>query len=60
MHGLDHSITFSKILAIDLGKFNSVVCCYDPATTQHSFLTLQTTPQVNPGVTSRRKCKARR
>jgi transposase len=46
MHGLDHSITFSKILAIDLGKFNSVVCLYDPATTQHSFLTVQTTPQA--------------
>jgi hypothetical protein len=24
MHGLDHSITFSRIPALDLGKFNSV------------------------------------
>ena len=33
MHGLAHSITFNRIVAIDLGKFNSVVCLYDPATT---------------------------
>jgi hypothetical protein len=46
MHGLDHSITFTRILAIDLGKFNSVACCYDPATTDHSFLTLQTTRRI--------------
>jgi transposase len=46
MHGLPHSITFNRIVAIDLGKFNSVVCLYDPATTRHSFLTVQTTPQV--------------
>ena len=46
MHGLAHSIKFSRIVAIDLGKFNSVVCLYDPATTDHSFLTIQTTPQA--------------
>jgi len=46
MHGLAHSITFNRIVAIDLGKFNSVICLYDPATTQHSFLTVQTTPQA--------------
>jgi transposase len=46
MHRLDHSITFSRILAIDLGKFNSVVCLYDPATATHSFVTIQTTPQA--------------
>jgi len=45
MHGLDHSIKFTRILAIDLGKFNSVACIYDPATTVHSFITIQTTPQ---------------
>jgi transposase len=45
MHGLPHSIKFSHIVAIDLGKFNSVVCLYDPVTTQHSFVTIQTTPQ---------------
>jgi hypothetical protein len=44
MHRLDHSINFSRIVAIDLGKFHSVVCLYDPATTEHSFLTIQTTP----------------
>jgi len=46
MHGLTHSINFNRILAIDLGKFNSVVCLYDPASTQHSFVTVQTTPQA--------------
>ena len=46
MHGLKDSIAFTKILAIDLGKFNSVVCLYDPATTQHTFTTIQTTPQA--------------
>jgi transposase len=46
MHGLTHSIKFNRIVAIDLGKFNSVVCLYDPATTQHSFVTIQTMPQT--------------
>ena len=50
MHGLQtslpHSIKFNRIVAIDLGKFNSVVCDYDPATTAHSFVTVQTTPQT--------------
>jgi transposase len=46
MHGLDHSINFTRIVAIDLGKFNSVACLYDPATTKHSFVTIQTIPQT--------------
>ena len=53
MHGpqvsrssLDHSTNFSRILAIDLGKFNSVLCDYDPITHHHSFETVQTTPQA--------------
>jgi transposase len=46
MHGLDHSITFTRILALDLGKFNSVLCHYDPATHAHRFESVQTTPQV--------------
>jgi transposase len=48
MHGFHqlHSIKFDHIVAIDLGKFNSVVCIYDPATTRHSFVTIQTIPQV--------------
>ncbi len=41
------------ILAVDLGKFNSVVCLYDPATTQHSFITVQTTPQAIRDLLSR-------
>jgi hypothetical protein len=32
------------ILAIDLGKFKSVACRYDPATAQHAFQTIATTP----------------
>ena len=53
MHGfqvsrssLDHSTNFSRILAIDLGKFNSVLCDYVPITHRHSFETVQTTPQA--------------
>ena len=48
MHGFHqlHSTRFNRIVAIDLGKFNSVVCLYDPATTQHSFVTIQTIPQT--------------
>ena len=32
----------SHIVAIDLGKFNSVLCRFDPATAVHSFVTLTT------------------
>jgi transposase len=46
MHGLTDCIKFTRIVAIDLGKFNSVVCFYDPATTHHSFVTIQTIPQT--------------
>lgn len=46
MHGLIHSTTFKDIVAIDLGKFNSVVCLHDPATGVHSFVTIATTPQA--------------
>ncbi len=38
MHGLKNPMKFANILAIDLGKFNSVAAIYDPATTEHSFL----------------------
>ena len=46
MHGfyLSHSINFTRILAIDLGKFNSVACVYDVATHEHSFTSLSTAP----------------
>ena len=36
--------TTTSILAIDLGKFKSVACCYDPATGDHAFQTIATTP----------------
>jgi transposase len=38
--------SFKTILAIDLGKFNSVLCIFDPRTAVHSFADVQTTPQA--------------
>jgi len=35
-----------KILAIDLGKFKSVMCVYDSVTHEHEFGKVQTRPQV--------------
>ncbi len=32
------------ILALDLGKFKSVACRYDPVTGEHAFETIATTP----------------
>ena len=46
MHGPNHSITCQRILGLDLGKFNSVLCIYDPATNAHEFTSAQTTPQT--------------
>lgn len=48
MHGqlYRHSTNITRILALDLGKFNSVLCVYDPATHDHRFESLQTTPQT--------------
>src|SRR4051794_27592835 len=40
-----HPTTITRILALDLGKFNSVLCLYDPATHDHHFVSVQTTPQ---------------
>jgi transposase len=45
MHGLSHSNTFTRVLGLDLGKFNSVLCVYDPRTHAHHFESLRTTPQ---------------
>ena len=36
----------STILAIDLGKFRSVACRYDPATGGHAFEAVATTPSA--------------
>src|SRR5690348_7039221 len=50
MHGLitsaSHSTTFDRIVALDLGKFNSVACVYESATQQHIFTTIATSPQA--------------
>jgi transposase len=46
MHGLQHSTNVTRILALDLGKFNSVLCVYDPVTHVHYFESVQTTPQT--------------
>ena len=36
----------TAILAIDLGKFNSVLCWYEPATKATEFRTIKTTPEL--------------
>src|SRR5262249_38750097 len=41
-----HSTTVTRVLALDLGKFNSVLCVYDPATHDHHFVSAQTTPRT--------------
>ena len=50
MHGIiaspNHSTSFDRIVALDLGKFNSVACVYDPATRQHVFKSIGTSPQT--------------
>jgi transposase len=46
MHGSVDLTNVSRILALDLGKFNSVLCSYDPHTHQHQFTSLATSPQV--------------
>jgi transposase len=40
------SLRHSRILALDLGKFNSVLCNYDPATAGHAFVSLATDRQT--------------
>ena len=47
MHGPQHSTTpLTRILALDLGKFASVLCVYDPRTHAHHFVSAQTTPRT--------------
>lgn len=49
MHGstaVNHSTTFDRVVALDLGKFNSVACVYDPAAQQHIFQTISMSPQA--------------
>src|SRR5580765_6063444 len=50
MHGplnlQQYSTTVRRILALDLGKFNSVLCVYDPATHDHRFVSAATTPRA--------------
>ena len=42
MHGplnlRSYSTPITRILGVDLGKFNSVLCVYDPATHDHRFV----------------------
>ena len=38
------STTTAPILALDLGKFKSVACRFDPATGAHAFETIATNP----------------
>jgi transposase len=50
MHGplnlRSYSTNITRILALDLGKFNSVLCVYDPATHDHRFVSAATTPRA--------------
>jgi transposase len=46
MHGLPYSTNVTRILALDLGKFTSVLCVYDPITHAHRFASAQTTPRT--------------
>jgi transposase len=46
MHGPTYSTTFNRILGLDLGKFNSVLCVYDSTTHAHQFFAAQTTPRT--------------
>jgi transposase len=50
MHGplnlRSYSTNITRILALDLGKFNSVLCVYHPDTHAHRFVSAQTTPQA--------------
>jgi transposase len=45
MHGPNHSTGVTRILGLDLGKFTSVLCAYDPRTHAHHFESLQTSPR---------------
>lgn len=36
----------TTILAVDLGKFRSVACVFEPATGEHRFETIQTSPSA--------------
>jgi transposase len=47
MHGsFNGPHNYTRILALDLGKFNSVLCDFDPATANHRFQLLATTPKA--------------
>jgi hypothetical protein len=41
-----HGISYQQIVAIDLGKFNSVVCLFNPADSAHRFQSVVSTPQA--------------
>ena len=41
-----HGSAYAQIVALDLGKFNSVVCFFNPADSTHRFESIATTPQA--------------
>jgi transposase len=41
-----HGTSYRQIAAMDLGKFNSVACLFDPTDSSHRFQSLATTPQA--------------
>jgi hypothetical protein len=48
MH-VQHGTSYRLIVAIDLGKFNSVACLFDPADSGHRFQSLGKTPSSPQG-----------
>jgi len=44
-------MSYSTILALDLGKFKSVLCIMDVATRQHRFETIESSPvRITEGI----------
>ena len=41
-----HGSRYSMIVGLDLGKFNTVACLFDPSDSGHRFQSLATTPQA--------------
>ena len=58
MHGLTHCNNIARILALDLGKFNSVLCRYDPATHAHQFFCASQANEIDRAPVTERRIHA--
>ncbi len=47
-----HAFPYSRIVAIDLGKFNSVLCVFDPATGRSHLRRSIYQPSAGPLISS--------